>query len=109
MAHRMRIQPVAIVLVVVAVVLFVIAVVYLTQTANHLPGLIPGKPSTRQLHLAICDSNKSNAPCYTPRKFSKRGIAAAGLGVVALVGAWYTSGLRRSSSSSTSGPADPEA
>jgi hypothetical protein len=104
MARRMRIQPVAIVLVVVAVVLLVIGIIYLTQTANHLPSGIPGKPSARQLKLPICNTQLKSAhkPCFTPRKFTKRGIAATGLAVVALVGAWYTSGLRRSSSRSVS-------
>jgi hypothetical protein len=101
----MRIQPVAIALVAIAVVLLVVAVIYLTKTANNLPGIIPGKPSAHQLKLPICTAQLKSAhkPCYTPRKFSKRGIAAGGLAVVALVGAWYTSGLRRSSSSSRSG------
>ena len=91
----MRIQPIALVLVVIAILLLVVAVFYLTKTANHLPGFIPGKPSSKQLHLAICDAKKTNRPCYTPRRYTKRGIAAAGLAAVALVGAWYTSGLRR--------------
>jgi hypothetical protein len=108
----MRIQPVAIALVAVAVVLLVVAVIYLTKTANNLPGIIPGKPSTRQLHLPICTTQikAAHKPCYTPRKFSKRGIAAGGLAVVALVGAWYTSGLRKAGgSSSKSSSADASA
>lgn len=95
----MRIQPVAIVLIVVAILLLIIAVIYLTQTANHLPGFIPGKPSAKQLRLDLCNAKKTNRPCFTPRKFSKRGIAAGVLAVAALVGAWYTSGLRKPHSS----------
>jgi hypothetical protein len=72
----------------------------MTQTANHLPGFIPGKPSAKQLKLPICNAGKKNRPCFTPRHFTKRGIAAFGLAVVALVAAYYTSGLRRSSSRS---------
>jgi amino acid transporter len=94
----MRIKPVAIILVVVAIVLAIIGIIYLTQTANHLPGFIPGKPGAKELKLPICNAGKKNRPCYTPRHFTKRGIAALGLAVVALVAAWYTSGLRRPSS-----------
>ncbi len=99
MASSMRIKPVAIVLVVVALVLFVIGIIYLTVTANHLPSFIPGKPSASVLKLHLCTATRKK-DCYTPRHFTKRGIAAIGLGVVVLVGAWYTSGLRKSSSHS---------
>ena len=91
----MRIQPIALVLIAVAVVLVIVGIIYFTQTANHLPGFIPGKLSTK---LAQCNAKKTNEPCFTPRHFTKRGIAAIGLAAVALVGAWYTSGLRKSHS-----------
>ena len=61
MASRMRIKPVAIVLVVVAIVLVIIGIIYLTQTANHLPGFIPGKPGAKELKLPICNAGKKNA------------------------------------------------
>jgi len=111
MARRMRIQPVAIVLVAIAVVLLVVAVIYLTKTADNLPGIIPGKPSANQLRLKICTPalKAAHTACRTPRKFTKRGIAAGGLAVVALVGAWYTSGLRKGTSSSKSRSADASA
>jgi hypothetical protein len=99
MASRLRIQPVAIVLIVIAVILIVVGIIYLTQTADNLPGFIPGKPSDAQLQLAECNADKTNRPCFTPRHYTKRGIAALGLATIALVGAWYTSGMRRSSTS----------
>jgi hypothetical protein len=95
MSSRTSIKPVAIVLVVIGVVLVIIGIIYATQTANHLPGFIPGKPSARQLKLPICNAGKTNRPCFTPRHYTKRGIAAIGLGVVAFIGAYYTSGLRK--------------
>jgi hypothetical protein len=90
----MRIQPVAIVLVVLAVVFFVVGILYLTQTANHLPSFMPGHTSPK---LPECSAGKTTRPCFTPRHYTKRGIAAIGLGVILLVGAWYTSGLRKRS------------
>jgi hypothetical protein len=100
MGSSMRIKPVAIVLVVVAIILFILGIIYLTQTTNHLPSFMPGKPSAKQLNLPICNAGKTNRPCFVPRHYTKRGIAAIGLGVVALVGAWYTSGLRKPSAPS---------
>jgi hypothetical protein len=97
MASRRRIQPLAIVLLVIAIVLIVIGIIYLTFKARDLPGFLPGKPSAAQLKLAICNSDKSNRPCFTDRSYTKRGIAAIGLGIVLLVGAWYASGWRKSS------------
>jgi amino acid permease len=97
MVNLRRIQPVAIVLVVVAVLLVIVGVIYLTQTTNDLPSWMPGRPSDRQLSLEICNADKSNRPCFTPRHYTKRAVAAFGLAAVALVGAWYTSGLRKPS------------
>jgi hypothetical protein len=101
MASRLRIQPVAIVLIVVAVVLVVVGIIYLTQTADNLPGFIPGKLSDRQLALGECGTPKAKSPtlCYEANHYTKRGIAALGLAAVVLIGAWYTSGLRRSAES----------
>jgi hypothetical protein len=93
----MRVQPVAIVLAVLALVFLVVGILYLTQTTNNLPSFMPGRPSARQLHLAICNSGKTNRPCFTPRHYTKRGIAAIGIAAVLLVAAWYTSGLRKRS------------
>jgi hypothetical protein len=87
----------AIVLIVVAVILIVIGIIYFTMYARDLPGFIPGKPSAAQLKLDICNADKSNQPCFTDRKYTKRGIAAIGLGIVCLVGAYYASGMRKSS------------
>ena len=100
MASRMRIKPISLVLVAVALVFLIIGIIYLTKTTNNLPSFMPGRPSAHQLKLAICNTGKTNRPCFTPRHFTKRGIAAIGLAVVALIGAWYTSGMRKSSSSS---------
>jgi hypothetical protein len=87
-------------LIVIAIILIIIGIVYVTQTADNLPGFIPGKPSKAQLRLPECNADKSNRPCFTPRHYTKRGIAAFGLAAVSLVGAWYTSGLRRPSRTS---------
>lgn len=102
MARRFRINPFSIVLIVIAVALLVVGIIYLTQTANHLPGFVPGKPSARLLKRPLCDALKTKKPCYTPRHYTKRGIAGVGLGVVALVAAFYVSGMRKSGSDSTS-------
>jgi hypothetical protein len=96
MASRLRLQPVAIVLIVIAIILIIVGIIYLTQTADNLPGFIPG--STDPV-LPKCNTGKTNQPCYVSRHYSKRGIAALGLAAVAFVGAWYTSGLRRPSHS----------
>jgi hypothetical protein len=87
----MRIQPVAIVLVVLAVILVVVGIFYLTQTANHLPSFMPGHTSPK---LPECSARRGNEACFDPRHYTKRGIAAIGLAVILLIGAWYTSGLR---------------
>ena len=98
MARRFRINPLSILLIVVAVAFLVVGIIYLTQTTNHLPSFIPGKPSAKLLKRPICNAGKTNKPCFTPRHYTKRGIAGIGVGVVALVAAFYLSGLRNSGS-----------
>ena len=100
MASRRRIQPLAIILIVVAVILMVIGIIYLTTNVADLPSWIPAdKPSKQQLALPRCNAEGANPlKCFTDRKYTKRGIAAIGLGIVCLVGAYYTSGLRKSKS-----------
>jgi len=61
------------------IVLFIIAVIYLTQPANALPGFLPG------------------ANAASSAKHMKHGIAAAGLGALLFVGAWMTTGSKKSS------------
>jgi amino acid permease len=69
---NVRIRPLTIILVVVAVVLVAIGIVYLTKTAADLPSFFPG-------HTA-----------HDTEHHTKHGLAAIGLAVVALIGAWLT-------------------
>ena len=64
-------------LAVLAVVLAVVAVLYLSETAGKLPAFFPGHAAGSSHH------------------HTKHGIIAAILAVLALVGAWISSGRRR--------------
>lgn len=80
-----RVRPLSVVLAVFGVLLLTVGIIYLTVKAPDLPGFIPGKPGYRP---------------KVARKFTKRGLLAIVLAVLALVGAWYST--RAGGSSSTS-------
>ena len=61
------------------VLLLIVAGIYLTQPADALPSFFPG-------------ADAANAA-----KHIKHGIAAAGLGALLFVGAWMTTGSKKSS------------
>jgi hypothetical protein len=65
-------------LVVIGVLCLVAAVVYLTKPASQLPSFFPG-------HDAAVHG-----------KHFKHGLAAIGVAVIAFIGAWLTTGHRRS-------------
>jgi hypothetical protein len=75
---RFTFRPLTGLAVLVAVVCVVVAVVYLTTAAGNLPGFFPG----HQAHSA--------------HKHTKHALAFFGLAVVALIGAWFTTGPDRS-------------
>jgi hypothetical protein len=76
---RMKVKPLAIILVVIAVLLLIGGIIYLVVAAPDLPGFMPGKP---------------NYKVSSERHYTKRGIALLILSALAFVGAWYASGLR---------------
>jgi hypothetical protein len=100
---RKRIKPLGIVLAVVAVILIIVGIIYLTTYVKDLPGFLPAsKPTDKQLALDRCNAEGANPlNCFTDRKYTKRGIASIGLGIVCLVGAYYASGLRKQPEAST--------
>ena len=65
------------VLILVGVVLIVISIVYFAETAAKLPSFFPGHQAGSTHH------------------HTKHGIAAAIVGVLALVGAWMSGGRRK--------------
>jgi hypothetical protein len=71
---------VSVILAVVGVALIVVAVLYFVEPAHSLPGFFPG-------HTA-----------HGTRPRTKHGIAAAVVAVIALAGAWLTSGRKRAGS-----------
>lgn len=71
------------VLLALGVICVVIAIVYWTQPANALPGFFPG-------------ADAANAAKHT-----KHGVAAFGLGVVLLIGAWMTTGSKKNADSAS--------
>lgn len=74
---RIQMRPLTWLLIAVAVVLVVIAIVYLVTPANQLPSVFPG-------HTA-----------HATRHHTKHGLAALGVAVVALIGAWFTTAPAR--------------
>ncbi len=65
----------------VAVGCVVVAVVYFTKTANALPSYFPGHETGSSRH------------------HTKHGIAFIGLGVLALIGAWFTTAPKKTAKS----------
>jgi amino acid permease len=74
---RIQMRPLTWLLIAVAVVFVVIAVVYLVTAANQLPSFFPG-----------------HAP-HATKHHTKHGLAALGLAVLALIGAWFTTAPAR--------------
>ncbi len=69
-----RVPVISYALLAVGVLLLVVAVVYLTVAAPHLPGFFPG-------HVA---------KAYRANRYTKRGILALVLAIVAFAGALYS-------------------
>jgi hypothetical protein len=69
---KIKVRPLTVVLVVAAVVLIAIGVYYFVTPAHDLPAFVPGHEAHGTNH------------------HTKHGLAAIGLAVVALVGAWFT-------------------
>ena len=75
--RRVRIRPLTVVLVLIGLVLIVIGIVYFAVPAKSLPAFFPG-------HVKGMSGKRT-----------KHGIAAIVVGVVVLIGAWFTSAPRR--------------
>jgi len=70
-------RPLTWVLIAVAIVFFAIAVVYFVTAANQLPSFFPG-------HAA-----------HATKHHTKHGLAALGVAVLAVIGAWFTTAPAR--------------
>jgi hypothetical protein len=81
MTSSNSVRPTALtwILVALGVLLLIVAGIYLTQPADALPSFFPG------------------ADAANSAKHIKHGIAAAGLGALLFVGAWMTTGSKKSS------------
>ena len=79
-APRFQIRPLTWLLIAAVVVLVILAVVYFVTPANQLPSVLPG-------HEA-----------HVTRHHTKHGIAMLGLGVLAAIGAWFTTAPARAPS-----------
>lgn len=79
-SSRIVIRPQTIALVVVAALFFIIAVIYVAVTADALPAFVPGHEAGSTAH------------------HMKHAAAVATLGVLALVGAWFTTAPARDAS-----------
>jgi hypothetical protein len=77
-----RIRPLTILLIVLAVALFAIAVFYAVTKAESLPSFFPGH-QVGSAHHHI-----------------KHALAAAALGVLSLIGAWFSTGPAKASEGS---------
>ena len=69
---RIKFRPLTALCLAVAVLCVAVAVVYFTKTANGLPSFFPGHTTG------------------STRYHTKHGIAFLALGVLALIGAWFT-------------------
>jgi uncharacterized membrane protein HdeD (DUF308 family) len=78
-----RISPLGWLLIVVGVLLVIVGVLYLTSTPPNLPGFLPGAVSHPKANHVY------------KHKFSKRGVAAFVVAIVAFVGAYYASVTNR--------------
>ena len=76
-APRFQMRPLTWLLIAVAVVFVILAVVYVVTPANQLPSVLPG-------HTA-----------HATRHHTKHGLAALGVAVVALIGAWFSTAPSR--------------
>jgi len=77
---RIQMRPLTWLLIAVAVVFVVLAIVYFVTPANQLPSVFPG-------HTA-----------HASRHHTKHGLAALGVAVLALIGAWFTTAPARTAS-----------
>lgn len=75
---RIQMRPLTWLLIAVAVVFIALAIVYFVTPANQLPSVFPGHSTTLTKHHA------------------KHGLAALGVAVLALIGAWFTTAPARS-------------
>jgi amino acid permease len=76
-APRIQMRPLTWLLIAVALVFVLLAIVYFVTPANQLPSVFPG-------HTA-----------HATRHHTKHGLAALGVAVVALIGAWFTTAPAR--------------
>ena len=74
---RIQMRPLTWLLIAVAIVFVVIAFVYFVTAANQLPSFFPG-------HAA-----------HATKHHTKHGLAALGVAVLALIGAWFTTAPAR--------------
>jgi hypothetical protein len=77
-APRFQMRPLTWLLIAVAIVFVVLAVVYFATPANQLPSVFPGHQAGLTKH------------------HTKHALAALGIAVVALIGAWFTTAPSRS-------------
>ena len=77
-APRFQMRPLTWLLVGVALLFVILAVVYFVTPANQLPSVLPGHQAGLTKH------------------HTKHGLAALGVAVVALIGAWFTTAPARS-------------
>ncbi|HEV3353917.1 MAG TPA: hypothetical protein VG076_13400 [Acidimicrobiales bacterium] len=74
---RIQMRPLTWLLIAVALVFVILAVVYFVTPANQLPSFFPGHQAGLTKH------------------HTKHGLAALGVAVVALIGAWFTTAPSR--------------
>ena len=77
-----RLTPIALALVVAGLLFSLIGLMYLTITAPHLPGFIPG-------HVTLPRHPLRNGRVLHARAYWKRGVLALVLAGAAFGGAWY--------------------
>ena len=74
---RIQMRPLTWLLIAAAIVFVVLAAVYFLTPANQLPSVFPGHSATLTKH------------------HTKHGLAALGVAIVALIGAWFTTAPAR--------------